>query len=213
MYAGQVFEELRRRDARCPDLHIRIPRRSSQSVPTMSSDLERAAREHPGPRADGPFDDSPGCPFADRCPRVSDRCPPRDASTRAALGNASRGVLASARERRPRGRGRMTWLVADEVNGALRAPDGRRPGGPGGAGGQRPSGWSASRDRASRPSLARCAASFPLPMDGCSSTTRRCGTRHGRATDKRRRVQMIFQDPFSFAESAHDRRRRRRRGG
>jgi oligopeptide/dipeptide ABC transporter ATP-binding protein len=43
------------------------------SVPTMESDRSQPLATIPG-RAPGPFDDSPGCPFASRCPLATDRC-------------------------------------------------------------------------------------------------------------------------------------------
>ena len=43
------------------------------SVPTMETDRDRPFVSIPG-RAAGPFDHSPGCPFAPRCPAASERC-------------------------------------------------------------------------------------------------------------------------------------------
>src|SRR4029079_16636405 len=72
MYAGRVVEELD-----VPTL-VRGPAHPYTaallaSVPTMESDRERPLVSIPG-RAVGPFDQSPGCPFAPRCPAASERC-------------------------------------------------------------------------------------------------------------------------------------------
>jgi peptide/nickel transport system permease protein len=72
MYAGRVVEELD-----VPTL-VRRPAHPYTaalvaSVPTMESDREQPLVSIPG-RAVGPFDHSPGCPFAPRCPAASDRC-------------------------------------------------------------------------------------------------------------------------------------------
>lgn len=72
MYAGRVVEELD-----VPTL-VRQPAHPYTaalvaSVPTMESDRARPLVSIPG-RAVGPFDHSPGCPFAPRCPAASDRC-------------------------------------------------------------------------------------------------------------------------------------------
>jgi oligopeptide/dipeptide ABC transporter ATP-binding protein len=72
MYAGRIVEELD-----IPTL-VRGPAHPYTaallaSVPTMDSDRERPLVSIPG-RALGPFDHSPGCPFAPRCPAATDRC-------------------------------------------------------------------------------------------------------------------------------------------
>jgi len=72
MYAGRIVEELD-----VPTL-VRGPAHPYTaallaSVPTMDSDRERPLVSIPG-RAAGPFDQSPGCPFAPRCPAATDRC-------------------------------------------------------------------------------------------------------------------------------------------
>ena len=72
MYAGRVVEELD-----VPTL-VRGPAHPYTaallaSVPTMESDRARPLATIPG-RAPGPFDESPGCPFASRCPLATDRC-------------------------------------------------------------------------------------------------------------------------------------------
>ena len=72
MYAGRVVEELD-----VPTL-VRGPAHPYTaallaSVPTMESDREQPLVSIPG-RAAGPFDRSPGCPFAPRCPAASARC-------------------------------------------------------------------------------------------------------------------------------------------
>jgi oligopeptide/dipeptide ABC transporter ATP-binding protein len=72
MYAGRIVEEL--------DVAILVAGPAHPytaalvaSVPTMESDRSRPLASIPG-RAPGPYDDSPGCPFAPRCPRASERC-------------------------------------------------------------------------------------------------------------------------------------------
>jgi peptide/nickel transport system permease protein len=72
MYAGRIVEELD-----VPTL-VRGPAHPYTaallaSVPTMESDRERPLVSIPG-RALGPFDQSPGCPFAPRCPVATERC-------------------------------------------------------------------------------------------------------------------------------------------
>ena len=72
MYAGRIVEELD-----IPTL-VRGPAHPYTvallaSVPTMESDREQPLVSIPG-RAAGPFDQSPGCPFAPRCPAASARC-------------------------------------------------------------------------------------------------------------------------------------------
>jgi oligopeptide/dipeptide ABC transporter ATP-binding protein len=72
MYAGRIVEELD-----VPTL-VRGPAHPYTaallaSVPTMESDREQPLVSIPG-RAAGPFDRSPGCPFAPRCPAASARC-------------------------------------------------------------------------------------------------------------------------------------------
>ena len=72
MYAGRIVEELD-----IPTL-VRQPAHPYTaallaSVPTMESDRARPLVSIPG-RAVGPFDHSPGCPFAPRCPAATDRC-------------------------------------------------------------------------------------------------------------------------------------------
>jgi peptide/nickel transport system permease protein len=72
MYAGRVVEEL---DVSTLVRQPAHPYTAAllASVPTMESDRERPLVSIPG-RAAGPFDQSPGCPFAPRCPAASDRC-------------------------------------------------------------------------------------------------------------------------------------------
>jgi peptide/nickel transport system permease protein len=72
MYAGRVVEEL---DVSTLVRQPAHPYTAAllASVPTMESDRERPLVSIPG-RAAGPFDNSPGCPFAPRCPAASDRC-------------------------------------------------------------------------------------------------------------------------------------------
>jgi peptide/nickel transport system permease protein len=72
MYAGRVVEEL--------DVAALVSRPAHPytaalvaAVPTMESDRERPLATIPG-RAPGPYDQSPGCPFAPRCPRATERC-------------------------------------------------------------------------------------------------------------------------------------------
>jgi peptide/nickel transport system permease protein len=72
MYAGRIVEELDVATLVAGPAHPYTAALVA-SVPTMSSDRARPLASIPG-RAPTPFDDAPGCPFADRCPRVSDRC-------------------------------------------------------------------------------------------------------------------------------------------
>jgi oligopeptide/dipeptide ABC transporter ATP-binding protein len=72
MYAGRIVEEL--------DVAALVSRPAHPytaalvaAVPTMESDRERPLATIPG-RAPGPYDQSPGCPFAPRCPRATERC-------------------------------------------------------------------------------------------------------------------------------------------
>ena len=72
MYAGRIVEEL--------DIKTLVEQPAHPytaalvaSVPTMDSDRGRPLATIPG-RAPGPFDHSPGCPYAPRCPRASARC-------------------------------------------------------------------------------------------------------------------------------------------
>ena len=72
MYAGRIVEELDVETLTTAPAHP-YTRALVAAVPTMETDRGRPLATIPG-RAPGPFDTSPGCPFADRCPRVSDRC-------------------------------------------------------------------------------------------------------------------------------------------
>jgi peptide/nickel transport system permease protein len=72
MYAGRVVEELDVDTLVAGPAHPYTAALVA-SVPTMSSDRGRPLASIPG-RAPSPFDDSPGCPFAPRCPRASARC-------------------------------------------------------------------------------------------------------------------------------------------
>jgi oligopeptide/dipeptide ABC transporter ATP-binding protein len=72
MYAGRIVEEL--------DIKALVDRPAHPytaalvaSVPTMESERSRRLATISG-RAPGPFDRSPGCPYASRCPRVTARC-------------------------------------------------------------------------------------------------------------------------------------------
>jgi peptide/nickel transport system permease protein len=72
MYAGRIVEEL--------DIDTLMQRPAHPyttalvaSVPTMDTERGQPLATIPG-RAPGPFDHSPGCPFAARCPLVTDRC-------------------------------------------------------------------------------------------------------------------------------------------
>jgi peptide/nickel transport system permease protein len=72
MYAGRVVEEL---DV---DTLVNGPAHPYtaalvSAVPTMESDRARPLATIPG-RAPGPLDQSPGCPFAARCPVATSRC-------------------------------------------------------------------------------------------------------------------------------------------
>jgi oligopeptide/dipeptide ABC transporter ATP-binding protein len=72
MYAGRIVEEL---DIAALMEQPAHPYTAAliASVPTMDSDRGRRLATIPG-RAPGPFDQSPGCPFAARCPLVAERC-------------------------------------------------------------------------------------------------------------------------------------------
>ncbi len=72
MYAGRVVEELDVDTLVAGPAHPYTAALVA-SVPTMDSDRGRPLASIPG-RAPSPFDDSPGCPFAPRCPRASARC-------------------------------------------------------------------------------------------------------------------------------------------
>jgi peptide/nickel transport system permease protein len=72
MYAGRIVEELDIQTLMDQPAHPYTAALVA-SVPTMDSDRGRRLATIPG-RAPGPFDHSPGCPFAARCPRVTDRC-------------------------------------------------------------------------------------------------------------------------------------------
>ena len=72
MYAGRIVEELDVATLVAGPAHPYTAALVA-SVPTMESDRARPLASIPG-RAPGPYDDSPGCPFAPRCPRVSERC-------------------------------------------------------------------------------------------------------------------------------------------
>jgi peptide/nickel transport system ATP-binding protein/peptide/nickel transport system permease protein len=72
MYAGRIVEEL--------DIDALMERPAHPytaalvaSVPTMETERDQRLATIPG-RAPGPFDHSPGCPFASRCPLVTERC-------------------------------------------------------------------------------------------------------------------------------------------
>jgi peptide/nickel transport system permease protein len=72
MYAGRIVEEL---DISALTEQPAHPYTAAlvASVPTMESERGRRLATIPG-RAPWPFDHSPGCPYASRCPRVSERC-------------------------------------------------------------------------------------------------------------------------------------------
>src|SRR5262249_46665735 len=72
MYAGRIVEELDIPTLVSGPAHPYTVALLA-SVPTMDSDRERPLVSIPG-RALGPFDQSPGCPFAARCPAATDRC-------------------------------------------------------------------------------------------------------------------------------------------
>jgi oligopeptide/dipeptide ABC transporter ATP-binding protein len=72
MYAGRVVEELDVETLVSAPAHPYTAALVA-SVPTMDTDRTRPLASIPG-RAPSPFDDEPGCPFASRCPRVSERC-------------------------------------------------------------------------------------------------------------------------------------------
>jgi len=72
MYAGRIVEELDVATLVSGPAHPYTAALVA-SVPTMRSDRTRPLASIPG-RAPGPYDDEPGCPFAARCPRASERC-------------------------------------------------------------------------------------------------------------------------------------------
>jgi oligopeptide/dipeptide ABC transporter ATP-binding protein len=72
MYAGRIVEELDIATLVAGPAHPYTAALVA-SVPTMQSDRSRPLASIPG-RAPSPYDDSPGCPFAPRCPRASARC-------------------------------------------------------------------------------------------------------------------------------------------
>jgi oligopeptide/dipeptide ABC transporter ATP-binding protein len=72
MYAGRVVEELDVATLVAAPAHPYTAALVA-AVPTMDTDRQRPLTTIPG-RAPGPYDRSPGCPFAPRCPRASDRC-------------------------------------------------------------------------------------------------------------------------------------------
>jgi oligopeptide/dipeptide ABC transporter ATP-binding protein len=71
MYAGRIVEELDVASLEQPAHPYTAA--LVASVPTMQSERGRRLATIPG-RAPGPFDQSPGCPYATRCPLASDRC-------------------------------------------------------------------------------------------------------------------------------------------
>jgi peptide/nickel transport system ATP-binding protein/peptide/nickel transport system permease protein len=72
MYAGRIVEELDAATLVSGPAHPYTVALVA-SVPTMDADRSQPLASIPG-RAPGPYDDSPGCPFAPRCPRASARC-------------------------------------------------------------------------------------------------------------------------------------------
>ncbi len=132
MYAGRVVEELASATLASGPAHPYTAALVA-SVPTMESDRSRPLATIPG-RAPGPEDRSPGCPFATRCPRVTQRCrdemPPLDPL--AARGTASRAGIRSCA---PRTRSRRDGARGQRPDRALRArraaADGCRPRRPG----------------------------------------------------------------------------------
>ena len=72
MYAGRIVEELDVATLVSGPVHPYTAALVA-SVPTMESDREQPLATIPG-RAPGPLDQSPGCPFAPRCPVASARC-------------------------------------------------------------------------------------------------------------------------------------------
>jgi oligopeptide/dipeptide ABC transporter ATP-binding protein len=72
MYAGRVVEELDVETLVSGPAHPYTAALVA-SVPTMESERERPLASIPG-RAPTPYDEIPGCPFAPRCPRATERC-------------------------------------------------------------------------------------------------------------------------------------------
>jgi oligopeptide/dipeptide ABC transporter ATP-binding protein len=72
MYAGRIVEELAIETLMDQPAHPYTAALVA-AVPSMESDRGRRLATIPG-RAPGPFDDAPGCPYASRCPLVTERC-------------------------------------------------------------------------------------------------------------------------------------------
>ena len=72
MYAGRIVEELDVATLVAGPAHPYTAALVA-SVPTMESDRARPLASIPG-RSPSPYDASPGCPFAPRCPRAGARC-------------------------------------------------------------------------------------------------------------------------------------------
>ena len=210
MYAGRVVEELDvttlLRQAAHPYTAALLA-----AVPTMDSDRERPLVSIPG-RASGPFDHSPGCPFAPRCPAASDRCE-RQLPALSPLTNGHRvacwhpnSVTAAAWLRRGRrfrtgrrasvtsvetrgltvrfGRGRSTLVAVDGAD--LTVPEKTIVGLVGESG-------------SGKSTLARAIAGL-VPIAAGEVLVNGVAARNGRTGyvgRPNRRVQLVFQDPFS----------------
>jgi oligopeptide/dipeptide ABC transporter ATP-binding protein len=72
MYAGRIVEELPVEDLRDGALHP-YTRMLVASLPDMTTDRTQPLAAIPG-RPPSPFDSSPGCPFAPRCPAATSEC-------------------------------------------------------------------------------------------------------------------------------------------
>ena len=95
MYAGRIVEELDVATLVAGPAHPYTAALVA-SVPTMDSDRAQPLASIPG-RAPGPFDDVAGLPVRATLPARDRPLPQGDAAARAALADASRRVLASAR--------------------------------------------------------------------------------------------------------------------
>jgi oligopeptide/dipeptide ABC transporter ATP-binding protein len=210
MYAGRVVEELEVTTLVRQPAHPYTTALLA-SVPTMESDREQRLASIPG-RAVGPFDRSPGCPFAPRCPAASDRCSselpvlrPLASGHRVACWHpnsvtvapriplerrvqAVRRAPASAVETRGLtvrfGRGQSTLVAVDGVD--LTVPEKTIVGLVGESG-------------SGKSTLAKAIAGL-VPVAGGEVVLHGVAASHGRNGSVRglnRRVQLVFQDPYS----------------
>ena len=176
------------------------------AVPDLTIDRDAAVGDDPGTAARSPPRPTPGCAFAPRCPFADDHCrterptlDPLDVRLAGRLlASAVGDQPALAGERRlpgcelavdPRRLGSLRRRAARDRRRRRRQPRRRRR--------AAWSDWSASRAPASRRWPRRSSASPRWPaersrLDGADITGRDRAAR-----DRRRRVQMVFQDPYS----------------